>query len=64
MDPNLPAIGLNVEEGYEKLWYKTCTALDYIFQHHLNDAEWFEKADDDTYMIIENLRHMFSKLNN
>jgi len=62
-DPNFPVIKLDVEEGFEKLWYKTRAALDYIYQHHLNDAEWFVKADDDTYMIIENLRHMLSKLN-
>ena len=62
-DPSFPAIGLNVEEGYKKLWYKTRAAFDYIYQHHLNDAEWFVKADDDTYMVIENLRHILSKLN-
>ena len=62
-DPSFPAIGLNVEEGYKKLWYKTRAAFDYIYQHHLNDAEWFVKADDDTYMVIENLRHTLSKLN-
>ena len=62
-DPNFPAIGLNVEEGPAKLFDKTRASLEYIYNHHLNDADWFFKADDDTYAIIENLRSYLSKLN-
>ena len=62
-DPNFPAIGLKVEEGPAKLFDKTRASLEYIYNHHLNDADWFFKADDDTYAIIENLRSYLSKLN-
>ena len=62
-DPNFPAIGLNVEEGPAKLYDKARASLEYIYNHHLNDADWFLKADDDTYAIIENLRSHLSKLN-
>ena len=62
-DPNFPAIGLKVEEGREKLFDKTRASLEYIYNHHLNDADWFFKADDDTYAIIENLRSYLSTLN-
>ena len=44
-DPDLPAIRLNVSEGYDKLWDKTKKA----FQNVYND--WFLKADDDTYIL-------------
>ena len=62
-DPNFPAIALNVEEGPAKLFDKARASLEYIYNHHNNDADWFLKADDDTYAIIENLRSYLSKLN-
>ena len=62
-DSRFPAIGLNVREGRNRLFDKTRSSLRYIYQHHLHDADWFLKADDDTYVIVENLRNFLSKLN-
>ncbi|KAL4219661.1 glycoprotein-N-acetylgalactosamine 3-beta-galactosyltransferase 1 [Mactra antiquata] len=55
-----PTIGLPVPEGHDKLSEKTFSALEYMYNHYLNQADWFLKADDDTYVIMENLKLFLS----
>ena len=43
--------------GEEHLTEKTMSVFDYVYKHHLNDVDWFLRVDDDTFVVMENLRH-------
>uniref|UniRef100_A0A8D2J6L9 N-acetylgalactosaminide beta-1,3-galactosyltransferase n=1 Tax=Varanus komodoensis TaxID=61221 RepID=A0A8D2J6L9_VARKO len=59
-DENFPTIGLDTKEGRDQLYWKTIRAFHYVHKHHFEQADWFLKADDDTYVIVDNLRWLLS----
>ncbi|XP_056154769.1 glycoprotein-N-acetylgalactosamine 3-beta-galactosyltransferase 1 [Lampris incognitus] len=61
VETDFPTVGLNVTEGRSQLYWKTIRAFQYIHQNHLGNADWFLKADDDTFVVVENLRLALSR---
>lgn len=59
-DPDFPTVGLGTKEGRDQLYWKTIRAFHYVYEHHMNEADWFLKADDDTYVVVDNLRWILS----
>ncbi|XP_073469851.1 glycoprotein-N-acetylgalactosamine 3-beta-galactosyltransferase 1-like [Aquarana catesbeiana] len=57
---SFPTVGLETREGRDQLYWKTIKAFHYVHKNYLDKADWFFKADDDTYVVMENLRWMLS----
>ncbi|XP_053311762.1 glycoprotein-N-acetylgalactosamine 3-beta-galactosyltransferase 1-like [Spea bombifrons] len=60
IDSDFPTIGLGTKEGRDALYWKTIRAFHYIHEHYFDQADWFLKADDDSYVVMENLRLLLS----
>lgn len=54
---------VDTPEGYQNLTEKSREILQYLYMTELNNYAWFLKADDDTYLIMENLRYFLKGLN-
>uniref|UniRef100_A0A3P8V9L8 N-acetylgalactosaminide beta-1,3-galactosyltransferase n=1 Tax=Cynoglossus semilaevis TaxID=244447 RepID=A0A3P8V9L8_CYNSE len=59
-DSDFPTVGLGTKEGRDQLYWKTIKAFHYVYEHHADEADWFLKADDDTFVVVDNLRWVLS----
>ncbi|XP_059488952.1 glycoprotein-N-acetylgalactosamine 3-beta-galactosyltransferase 1-like [Neocloeon triangulifer] len=58
-DESLPALKLpGVRPGRDGLWSKTVAAFKYVYENCSGEYDWVLKADDDSYVVVENLRKM------
>ena len=53
----------DIVSGYDHLTQKSTLAFLFAYEQHINDFEWFIKADDDTYLIIDHLKAFLSEQN-
>ena len=56
-----PTIGMNVTSGKNHISTKARNAWTYVYKRHLSDFEYFVKCDEDTFLIIENLKRYMAK---
>ncbi|KAE8999617.1 hypothetical protein PF005_g15494 [Phytophthora fragariae] len=49
-------VKMDVIADHNHLWQKHKATLRYVHEHFRHDFEWFYKADDDAYVVMENLR--------
>ncbi|CAJ0588158.1 unnamed protein product [Cylicocyclus nassatus] len=61
MDPSIPhsTILSKLPDTYEYLFYKVLLAFHYAYNNVSDQFDWYFKADDDTYVIME---HMYEYL--
>ena len=53
----------NIIPGYDHLTQKSNLALLFAYTNYINDYDWFVKADDDTYLFVDNLKTFLSDKN-
>lgn len=57
----IPSLGLvdlqhSGEESYNNMWQKVRSIWMYVYQHYIDDYDFFHLGGDDLYLIVENLR--------
>lgn len=48
--------------SYHSLWQKVRSMFAYIYEHYVDDYDFFHLSGDDTYLIVENLKAYLSTL--
>ncbi|DAZ99381.1 TPA: hypothetical protein N0F65_005283 [Lagenidium giganteum] len=54
-------VAMDVPADHNHLWQKHKVTLEYVYEHYRHDYDWFYKADDDAYVIVENLREYLQR---
>ena len=56
-------IKVTEKKGYTQTWSKTRKTMELLHAQYLHQFDWFFKADDDTYVIMDNLRRFLHRKN-
>ena len=60
-DLNTVKLDLGGPEGRNMLWTKSKMAWLHVYAHYRDKADWFMKADDDTYVVMDHLKQYLGK---
>ena len=63
MTPDDDIIYVRMREKRSNLTSKVLRSFEYLYQHFWNQFDWILKSDDDSYILVENLRHLLSHYN-
>jgi hypothetical protein len=61
-DPSIGAVPMKSNPSHSNLWGKLEETTRYIHCHCLDEHDWFVKVDDDSCVIMENLRCFVSNI--
>jgi len=61
MKPGFKNLVVQNYSGRDSMWKKFRVSLPYVYTNVSSAYDWYLRADDDTYVIVENLRHFLSK---
>ncbi|KAH8261183.1 hypothetical protein KR044_004741 [Drosophila immigrans] len=54
-----PAVFQNLHDK----WHQLRAHLEYVYKYHFDEGDWFLYANDDNFVVLENLRHMLQSRN-
>lgn len=49
------------QESYGNIWQKTRSIWSYVYQHYLDDYDYFHLGGDDMYVLVENLYYFLQQ---
>ena len=49
------------QESRDELWHKVVMTFKHLYENYLNHYDWFMKADDDTYVLVDSLKRFLAK---
>lgn len=56
IDDQLDVVVLPIEDTREALWNKTRAGFKHLYEHYIDQYDWFLKGDDDTWVTIDTVK--------
>ncbi|CAI5742573.1 unnamed protein product [Hyaloperonospora brassicae] len=61
LERRFDVIAIDAIADHNHLWQKHRATLRYVHEHFRHEFDWFYKADDDAYVIVDNLRQYVTR---